>query len=117
MTEYTVLPPVHLGSGPLGEARREALERWAADENCFWNGEPSNGRLVKKLADKRIDELVQKILETMLEMGAIEPKDLETVEGLVNADLSEDIPLIAEYVTGPEDYDGAQDYINAISGK
>lgn len=55
MSDYTVLQPVHLGSGQLGKARKKALEQLATAADCFWGGQPSIGRYLIKLADERRD--------------------------------------------------------------
>jgi len=114
---YTVLQPIHLGSGQLGETRKKALEQLAAEAGCFWDGQPSIGRFLKKLANERIQKMIQEMLKTMLEMDAVEDSVRETVEGMIGADLSEDAKTIAEYVSDDEDYEGLLRYIDAVSGK
>ena len=61
MSDYTVLQPVHLGKGVIGSARKEALERLAANNDCFWGGQPSIGRYLIKLADEEINMKLEKM--------------------------------------------------------
>lgn len=46
---------IHLGSGDLGQQRREALQALAAEKGHYWGGEPSIGRWFVALADERIE--------------------------------------------------------------
>lgn len=56
LEERIVLQPVHLGTGPEGRRRRQALENLAADAGHFWGGKPSIGRWLVALADEHAEE-------------------------------------------------------------
>ena len=46
---------IYLGKDKQAQARREALEAWAAKLNIYWGGKPSVGRLIQWLADERME--------------------------------------------------------------
>lgn len=56
LDERIVLQPVHLGTGPEGRRRRQALEQLAAEAGHFWGGKPSIGRWLVAMADAQADE-------------------------------------------------------------
>ena len=49
---YTRIPGFHLGEGPQGRERKEALLRLAS--RYLWRGRPSIGRFIVALADAEI---------------------------------------------------------------
>lgn len=70
--DYTILSPIHLGSGRLGQQRRAVLETLAAENECFWNGKPSIGRWLTGIADERIFSMkktMPQIVRQLIENG------------------------------------------------
>lgn len=72
MTNYTILPRIHLGTGDAGRARKAALLALARKARHFYNGEPSIGRWLCALADEA---------GTKPEPSNLEPGALEIVTG------------------------------------
>jgi hypothetical protein len=74
---YEILQPVHLGKDELGQKRREALERLAAQADCFWNNQPSIGRWLIQIADYEIQRKeenkmsLREILEEIFDNGRV----------------------------------------------
>lgn len=60
MTGYTILSPIHLGKGPKGEARENALRELAVQRGHVHDGRGSIGKLIVEIADQEINKVASK---------------------------------------------------------
>lgn len=99
MSDYVIIAPPHLGSGEQGAARKAALEQLAAEAGCYYNGQPSIGKYLVKLADERILKMAQdKALQDAFNRGQQDARngwdksDWADVHDLVTAATTAGIP-------------------------